>query len=785
MIEGLFFSEPLLLWLVPAIILIGLVYMRIKGKSLLILSRIIILCLLIIALANPYMVATHTIESKRPVISVIADHTSSMKVFDQDVANRVQDSLPDSKLRFFSGDKTPLGDRILQSSRPGETLVLVSDGYSNQGRDLEESLGLAQSANTTIFAIDISPTMMDASVEIDGTNTAVLGGEYPFTLIVRRSGGTFEGTLSVYADERLIYENYIPGDGRLSSIKMSHTFHSTGTHILRATITPKEDLWKVNNQYLKAVYVVPKPDVLFVSEGSSPLRNVLSELYELTMISDAPFEFECYKAVVLDNQRYKRDLDPTEYVREGGGLVVVGGFGSYDLGGYYNSSLEVILPVRSIPSTFLGGNVVVMVLDISSSMQQKKMIDGTAYLDYEKSLAIELLRAPEFRDDLIGIIVFGSEAYNVSEPIPLQKRQIYIEDTIAKLWPAGAQETQLDDGLQLAWHMLNRSAFEGELIIISDGALTDDVFLNSEEMIKNINVTTYLIQVQAFEGASGRLRSLAKATGAGYYPAVYPSSVTVKAEVAEKVEVKEDVPEPIDGYPLLVFNPNHYITTDLTLNASVTGFNDVTPRPGSQRLVILSDGKPILTTWRYGLGRVVSLTTDDGTKWAPSIYSAENSQMISAMVNWAVGDPRPKVGRIDAKDGWLGTPIEISIISDSPPKIDSAEDIRLEWAGDNRYNAKLTPDRVGIYYIGDYGVAVNYPLEFRDIGFNPQFAKLIMANGGRMFTEEEVRGSLIEEARRRSEMTVQERESRRGMLLFIALVIFLVEVIRRRMKEIR
>jgi hypothetical protein len=159
--------------------------------------------------------------------------------------------------------------------------------------------------------------------------------------------------------------------------------------------------------------------------------------------------------------------------------------------------------------------------------------------------------------------------------------------------------------------------------------------------------------------------------------------------------------------------------------------------------------------------------------------------LISAMVNWAVGDPRPEIGRIDAEDGWLGTPIEISIISDSPPKIDSTENIRLERAAENRYSAKLTPDRVGIYYIGDYGIAVNYPLEFRDVGFNPQLAKLIMANGGRMFTEEEVRISLMEEARRRSEMTVQERESRRGLLLLSALVIFLAEVIRRRMKEIR
>jgi len=47
----------------------------------------------------------------------------------------------------------------------------------------------------------------------------------------------------------------------------------------------------------------------------------------------------------------------------------------------------------------------------------------------------------------------------------------------------------------------------------------------------------------------------------------------------------------------------------------------------------------------FGLGRVVSFTTDNGgveTQWASSVYSGENSRLISSMINWAIGDPRPK-----------------------------------------------------------------------------------------------------------------------------------------------
>ena len=109
----------------------------------------------------------------------------------------------------------------------------------------------------------------------------------------------------------------------------------------------------------------------------------------------------------------------------------------------------------------------------------------------------------------------------------------------------------------------------------------------------------------------------------------------------------------------------------------------------------------------------------------------------------------------------------------------------MEKVGDNRYSALFTPNSSGIYYIGNYGVAVNYPLEFRDIGFNPELSSLIMANGGKVFTEEEARRSLVAEAGRVSQRTVQERVSRRDILLLLALLVFLAEIVYRKMDEIR
>jgi len=792
MIPGVFFSAPQALWTLPIVLLLALFFIK-RGKDRpLVISRALVACLLIVALANPYVIASQTQDVKRPRITFLADDTASTEIFDRGTATRLQAAVQDSQIRSFSGIETPLGDKVLQYSPMGETLVLVSDGYSNTGRPLKEALSLARASNTTVFAIQMEPVANDASVEISGTNIAVKGGDYPFTVVVR-SAAPVDGTLTVYADDDSIYQGSL-GDN--VSLKMSQKFATTGTHLLKAVISPTDDIHSINNEYVKAVYVVPKPAVFLLAEDNSPLETVLGNLFTLTSGQDTIPSYSAYKAVVLDNRRYDQDLESLkDYVRDGGGLVVVGGPNSYELGGYYNSTFEEILPVRSRSSTFEGGKLVVLIIDISgSTMTPMKSGDPTTFLDYGKSLALELLRSPQLRDAQIGVVVFGTRAYVVTNPVPLARSRGVIEESIRSLQtPLGKDETNLDDGLNLAWRMINASQGDSEIVVISDGRLEPDrlkgdvVFESSADLIRRMNVTTTLVQVQSFEGSPGRLASLASATGATFYPAIFPSSLTLRTgEVPPEEEEIE--PETTEGYSLVVSNTDHYITQVLEgtdFNITINGFNDVTPKPGGQRLVMLTDGKPILTAWRYGLGRVVSITTDDGNAWGQSLYSPYGSMLVSSAVNWAVGDPRPKAGRIDSADGWSGTPQQITITSSSPPKIRADQDITVERSGEDRYTATLTPVATGVYYIGDYGIAVNYPLEYLEVGFNPELINMIESNGWRVFTEDQARSDLIPEARRSSERTAMERVSKRAPLLLLALIIFLAEVVWRRIGQVK
>jgi hypothetical protein len=192
-----------------------------------------------------------------------------MGIFDPDISTRVE-SFVDAPLRTFSGDATPLGDKIVQYALPGSTLLLISDGYSNSGRALDDALALARASNTTTFALSLAPQRDDAVVEISGTNTAVLAGDYPFKVLVRSSRG-YQGPISVFADDKLIYSDTIVANNS-AAIKISHSFLETGNHILLAAIAP--DGQPLNDNYQKAVYVSPSHRFCSSPAATRPWRPI-------------------------------------------------------------------------------------------------------------------------------------------------------------------------------------------------------------------------------------------------------------------------------------------------------------------------------------------------------------------------------------------------------------------------------------------------------------------------------------------------------------------------------
>ncbi|OPY19894.1 MAG: hypothetical protein A4E23_01126 [Methanomethylovorans sp. PtaU1.Bin073] len=92
---------------------------------------------------------------------------------------------------------------------------------------------------------------------------------------------------------------------------------------------------------------------------------------------------------------------------------------------------------------------------------------------------------------------------------------------------------------------------------------------------------------------------------------------------------------------------------------------------------------------------------------------------------------------------------------------------------------------MGVHYISGYPIAVNYALEYRDVGINPDLATMILSNGGKTYTKREAQALLLQEARENSQKLIKETVSQKMYFILAALILFLLEVAIRRLREIK
>ncbi|MBU3967944.1 MAG: VWA domain-containing protein, partial [Euryarchaeota archaeon] len=585
---------------------------------------------------------------------------------------------------------------------------------------------------------------------------------------------------------------------------VSYIFKTLGTHTVEAVITPEgEDRFPTNNKFYKAVYVVPKPKMLAITDDiGSPLYETIDSLYAVDRAVSIPDDLSKYRVVVIDNMGAGMlGADSLKnYVSGGGGLVVVGGDASYDKGNYNNSPVEAMLPIISRAAEYRGGRNIVIVLDASGSMFSEDPTTGISAIGLIDANAINIIRKIG-RDSNVGITAFGANISN-SPLLSMGKEsnRAGLETFIRGITPSSLTDpTDLDKGLQKAEELLNQASGTKEIIVFSDGLIHSDTFEQIKAValdIKNKNIRMHFFQIllsyETKKEPRENYNKIAIAAGAESAIVLNPNeraSVVIGIET-EPEPTSTETPEIIYEYPLAALDSNHFITKYVNITASVTGYNDVTPKLGADRLVSTTKGKPIITTWGFGLGRVASFTTDNGagmTMWAPGVYSGENARLVSGMINWAIGDPREKDGVVvQAEDIWGGTPGRVIVTSKTLPQLQlDKKDITLSSTGPTTYETTINPDKEGFHDLSGYGVAVNYPKEYREMGFNENLKTIIESNGGKVYEEDGVEGLLFMDIKEKATRTVEAPQSEKEPFLLAALVLFLAEVIIRRIKDYR
>ncbi len=738
-----------------------------RVRRLMLFTRTFLLILALIALASPYVQREKIIEGD-PFIQLLVDNSTSMAVFEDvshQLAARLEKKLNTETKVVGTGTVSNIGDAVLNNLEPHGSILLLSDGNANNGASLGDVALFATKLNATINVIRLNPIKSDASVQVFGPSKTLENAENSFAVLINRVGDIKSVHLKVMLDDEVIYDQVTNDKAYQFTRQLSQ-----GTHKITAQID-SQDFFPNNNVFYKTVKVVPQPKVLFLSEKASPMETLLKQLYVVDTATTLPQNLQDYYAVVVNDMKAET-LDPVsdvlnDFVADGNGMVVFGGENSFEKGGYRNSIFETLLPVMvGTPEKKEGDVLIAIVIDISGSAGAPfGRFASTA--DFEKAAAIGIMRSLKL-DTRVAILAFNTQAYLLSEPTPVFAKKD-AEDLIGRIkWGGG---TNIGAGLLKAISVLGQFSGSKNIVLMSDGKTQSSASAyEAAKYASNAGIKIYTVGVGPTTDEK-TMMDLAEISNGIYFRATEESRLNILFGPVDEQEAKSGQME------LVILNKNHFITENFEPNATLYGFNQVSPKNAGRLLATTSTGEPVLAIWRLGLGRVGAFSVDDGGKWAGDLLGKGNSRLIARTMNWAIGDPeRKSASFIDAKDTRLNEPAEITVKSSVPPNSPNVVFYKID---EDTYTGSLVPTSTGFQQAAGAVFAVNYESEFEDIGLNPELEKIVGSTGGRIFDANDIDG-IVEHAKTKAKRTINTRDYVRWPFVLLAIIIFLVEIFIRR-----
>jgi len=759
--------------------------------------RSLIFIFLLIAIASPFILETTTVKGN-PRITILADNSTSMNLFeygiDKELADKLKGKIPVTMRTISSGEKSAIGDGILNNLERDENVLVITDGNNNEGKLLGDIMLLASSLNATISTLNMELVRSDVSVRIEGPDEAIRDTEDIFTIRVNNAGKSIPYTLEVTFDNEIALAR---SDDKSNVFtfkkKLTEGYHKIIAELLNVG---NDDYFKQNNRYHKSVKVVARPKILFVSEKSSPLTNELGKIYDITPSGSIPKDLSNYLAVILNDLPASKILQNfnslNDYVREdGNGLLVVGGQDSYDRGSYKGTLIETLLPVKigAGEETEQSDVNIVIIIDVSGTTGKVYNTNTRQYeiRDYDqviKAQAASIIDSLDKKNN-VGVVVIGTRnpigtVVTLSEITTLGDNRKDMIDKISRISreKVGGQ-SDIDLGINKANQMLRSVSGGKNIILISDGrGLTPFAKTEKKQAARQAadrGIKIYVAGVGATDEQDYTFLSDIATIGDGTY---FPVDASNRLKILFGEPESKDDKEYLNR--LVLLDTTHFITYNQSLDSVVSGYNYVIPKPASRMLITTNKNIPIMVAWRFGLGRVVSLATDDGGKWNGEFLTEENSKVLTKAINWVIGDlSRKQSFDVTIKDTELGNELLIEVISSSLPQHDELTFIKSDV---NLYTAKFTPKTTGFFSFFGADAAVNYKGEFEEMGSNKEFLNLVEQTQGKIFDKDDING-ILEFVREKSKRLKVDTTEFKWPFLVAVIILFLSEIALRRIWE--
>jgi hypothetical protein len=447
---------------------------------------------------------------------------------------------------------------------------------------------------------------------------------------------------------------------------------------------------------------------------------------ELARINPANFDAVVLADLPADHLPAQFIADMRRTVSNGGGLLITGAARSFGPGGYDDSPLAPLLPVK-MPKplqTIDPSTTLVLIIDTSNSMQGDR-------IDQAKEVA-RLALSHLSPHDKTGIVEFyGGRRW--AAPIQSAGNTSVLLRALDRLTAGGG--TKLFPAVEeAAFGLRNVQTRSKHVLIISDGFVENAPFGALVRRMADDGVVVSTVQVGATDGAGQNMMPDIARWGNGRFYTVADQyalpdlmfKTPQQALVTSVVRVPSQLQPGTD--PLVRDVP----AADW---GRIDGYVRTEAKPTADTLLSAEDGTPILIRWRYGAGFVAALPTQLGSLMTEATQSQPAfartvadlvRQLGSARVPplKVIPTVRPAGVEVDVQqsDGSAGATasrgaIEVSLL-DTAGQLMRREHVQA--MGPGRWNVLLPNVPAGTYAIlasvddtghtGNAAVAVSPPL---------------------------------------------------------------------------
>jgi len=598
----------------------------------------------IVALAEPHI----TLPESKLAVAVLVDTSASQSPADLERANELSRNLTSARGRNwmsvipFARTTRPLAaaeqkGTLRLASTSGQAgratdleaavreaiatlpagmiprVALISDGKENQGsvaRAAWQARELHIPIDTYALAGRAKPALHLDSVSIPAL--AFTGEKFPIDVVVTSPTPT-AAEVELTAEGQTLGKTQIALTAGQNPIRLHTSLNTPGALELAVTIRP------ANSAEIRFDQTVTlrRPKVLYFSgdlaEDDTHILSVLTgaQCEVKTASNMVNVLLTDYQLVIFNNWDLESMTDASksdveEYVRKGGGLLIIGGERNvYDeTKAKIEDALERTLPAKLAPPRSPEGTAITLIIDKSSSMEGRKMeLARLAAIG-----AVNNLRPI----DQVGVLSFDN-TFEWAVPTRKAEDKPLITRIISGIRPDGG--TQIAPALAEAYAKMRPiQAASRHIVLLTDGISEEGNSFTTANSAKNEKITISTVGIGQDVNKAYLEKVATTAGGKSYFvidltqleqilvkdvlehTGTTTNEVPLSPEVTKKVEILNDVG--IETAPQL------------------KGYVRFIAKPSAETILKIDREDPLLTRWQYGLGRAAVFASDAKSRWA-------------------------------------------------------------------------------------------------------------------------------------------------------------------------